>query len=88
MIPELGLGDDQDLECDEAGLEEQEAAHQQAGVTKQMPVAGVRGVAWLSSVHNPIRLVQVLTSDWGLERYRGPSLDSTKVSSSQEQSFK
>ena len=65
MIPELGLGDDQDLEGDEAGLEEQKAAHQEAGVTKQMPVAGVRGVAWLSSVHHPTRLVQVLTSDRG-----------------------
>ena len=66
MIPELWLGDDQDLEGDEAGLEEQEATHEEAGVTKQMPVAGVRGVAWLSSVHYPIRFVQVLTSDWGL----------------------
>ena len=68
MIPELRLCDDEDLECDEAGLEEQEAAHQQAGVTKQMPVASVRGVTWLSSVHHPIRLVQVLTSDRGLEK--------------------
>ena len=53
------------MRCDieeEAALEEQEAAHQEAGVAKQVPVAGVRGVARLSSVHHPIRLVQVLTS--------------------------
>ena len=62
MIPELGLGYHQDLEGDEAGLEQQEAAHQEAGVTKQVPVAGVGRVTWLSSIHHPICLVQILTS--------------------------
>ena len=62
MIPELGLGYHQDLEGDEAGLEEQEAAHQEAGVPEQVPVARVGGVTRLSSVHHPVRLVQVLTT--------------------------
>ena len=63
MIPELGLGDDQDLEGDEARLQQEEAAHQEAGVPEQVPVPSVRGVPRLRSVHNPIRLVQVLTSE-------------------------
>ena len=61
MIPELGLGYHQDLEGDEAGLQQQEAAHQEAGVTEQVPVAGVGGVTRLSSVHHPVRLVKFLT---------------------------
>ena len=63
MIPELGLGNDQDLEGDEACLQQQEAAHQEAGVPEQVPVASVRGVPRLGSVHHPVRLVQVLTSE-------------------------
>ena len=63
MIPELGLGDDEDLVGDEAGLEEQEAAHQEARVPEQVPVPRVRAVPGLSSVHHPVRLVQVLRHD-------------------------
>ena len=41
MVPELWLGYDQHLEGDEGHLQEQEAAHQEARVSKQVPVPGV-----------------------------------------------
>ena len=63
VIPELWLGYHQDLECDEAGLEEQEAAHQETGITEQMPVADVGRVTRLCRVDNPISLEQVLQAE-------------------------
>ena len=41
MVPELWLGYDQHLEGDEGHLQEQEAAHQEARVSKQVPVPAV-----------------------------------------------
>ena len=41
MVPELWLGYDQHLEGDKGHLQEQEAAHQEARVSKQVPVPGV-----------------------------------------------
>ena len=41
MVPELWLGYDQHLEGDEGHLQEQEAAHKEARVSKQVPVPAV-----------------------------------------------
>ena len=41
MVPELWLGYDQHLEGDEGHLQEQEAAHQEARVSEQVPVPAV-----------------------------------------------
>ena len=38
MVPELRLGYDKHLEGDEGHLQEQEAAHQEARVSKQVPI--------------------------------------------------
>ena len=41
MVPELWLGYDQHLEGDKGHLQEQEAAHQETRVSKQVPVPAV-----------------------------------------------
>ena len=59
VIPELRLGEDQQLEEDQGGLDHQQPAHQQARVSKQVEVPDMTEVARLCSVDHSLCPVQV-----------------------------